>query len=280
MTTALLINARAPRVTSAGALNAAAKLWFLVAVAGQGTFVYYITAFYAAPTLQGHFEAWRRNTSLITGYVAGDRMGNLAFAGHVLMAALVTASGALQLLPGVRARAPAFHHWNGRAYVLTAFLMALGGIWLVWVRGTYLNLFGVASSTILALLIMVCAGMTVRSAIARRLDSHHRWALRTFLVVNGVWFQRIGYMTWIILNRGPVGIGDHMDGPFDIFWGFGEFMIPLAVLELYFRSRDAAPTPAKGAMAAALLALTGLMAVGIVGAWLFMWRPVLVHPGV
>jgi hypothetical protein len=71
-----------------------------------------------------------------------------------------------------------------------------------------------------------------------------------------------------------------MDGPFDIFWGFGEFMIPLAVLELYFRSRDAALAPAKGAMAAALLALTGLMAVGIVGAWLFMWRPVLGHHGV
>jgi hypothetical protein len=275
MTTAALIPVWRPHALADTTLAAAARLWFAAAVAGQWAFVSYIAGFYGAPTLQGHFEAWRHNRNLITGYVAGDGVGNLAFAVHVLLAALITTSGALQLTPTLRARAPAFHRWNGRAYVLTAFIMALGGLWLVWVRGTWLNVYGLAGSTMLASLIMLSAAMTVRHAMARRIDAHRRWALRLFMVANGVWFQRIGYTAWMILNRGPVGIGDHMDGPFDIVWSFAAYLLPLAILEVYLRTRDHGSAPGKAAMAAALLSLTGVMGVGIAGAYLFMWRPLL-----
>ena len=253
-------------------LKTAAKLWFLVAVLGQWTFVYYIAAFYGPSTLTGNFAAWNKR-DLIKGYVAGDHIGNLYFAAHVLMAGLITTSGALQLFPQIRARAMTFHRWNGRLYIVTAFLMALGGLWMIWVRGTYLTLSGAVSSTILALLIMVFATMTVREGMARRIHAHHRWALRTFLVVNAVWVQRLGYMAWMIMARGPVGVGDHMDGPFDYFLDFGKFVIPLAVLEIYLRARDQSGVAGKISVAATLFALTLLMGVGIVGAYLFMWRP-------
>lgn len=257
------------------ALKGASVFWFATAVAGQWTFVYYIASFYGASTLAGRFEAWRKNDSLIKGYVAGDHVGNLYFAAHVLMAALITASGALQLVPQVRVRAMAFHRWNGRLYISTAFLMALGGLWLIWVRGTYLTLYGAASSTLLASLIMTCAAMTLRQALARQLDSHRRWALRTFMVVNGVWFQRLGYMAWLVINRGPVGIGKNMDGPFDIFWGFASYLLPLAVLELYQRTKHGAGPGGRLAMAGGLVGLTLLMGVGIVSTYLLMWRPLL-----
>ena len=253
-------------------LKTAAKLWFLVAVLGQWTFVYYIAAFYGPSTLTGNFAAWNKR-DLIKGYVAGDHIGNLYFAAHVLMAGLITSSGALQLFPQIRARAMTFHRWNGRLYIVTAFLMALGGLWMIWVRGTYLTLSGAVSSTILALLIMVFATMTVREGMARRIHAHHRWALRTFLVVNAVWVQRLGYMAWMIMARGPVGVGDHMDGPFDYFLDFGKFVIPLAVLEIYLRARDQSGIAGKISVATTLFALTVLMGVGIVGAYLFMWRP-------
>ena len=253
-------------------LKTAAKLWFLVAVLGQWTFVYYIAAFYGPSTLTGNFAAWNKR-DLIKGYVAGDHIGNLYFAAHVLMAGLITTSGALQLFPQIRARAMTFHRWNGRLYIVTAFLMALGGLWMIWVRGTYLTLSGAVSSTILALLIMVFATMTVREGMARRIHAHHRWALRTFLVVNAVWVQRLGYMAWMIMARGPVGVGDHMDGPFDYFLDFGKFVIPLAVLEIYLRARDQSGIAGKISVATTLFALTVLMGVGIVGAYLFMWRP-------
>ncbi len=263
-----------PWATANAALKGSATLWFVMAAIGQLTFVYYIAGFYGGPTLQGHFEAWNRK-DLIMGYVAGDRAGNLNFAVHVLLAGLITAGGVLQLVPRLRTRALAFHRWNGRLYMLTAFLMALGGLALVWVRHTYLTQAGAISISFDALLIMGCATMSVRHARARKIDLHRRWALRTFLVVNGVWFQRLGYMAWIILNQGPVGIGKRMDGPFDVFWGFGCYLIPLAALELYLLTQDRAGPRGKVLMAAGLFAMTMVMSVGIVGAFSFMWRPLL-----
>jgi hypothetical protein len=69
------------------ALKAAAGFWFLVAVVGQWAFLYFIVAFYGTATLQGNFQAWSKNTFLFKGYIAGDTVGNLFFAAHVLLAA-------------------------------------------------------------------------------------------------------------------------------------------------------------------------------------------------
>jgi hypothetical protein len=268
----------APRPTpiprAASVLKWAAIAWFAVATAGQMAFVYFIAVFYLPPTLQGQFEAWNRR-DLITGYVPGDHAGNLQFAAHVLLGGLITAAGIVQFIPQIRTYAPALHRWTGRLYIVTAFLTAAGGLWLVWGRGTYLTLFGAVSVSILAGLILLSAAMTLRHAMARRIALHRRWALRLFLVVSGVWFQRVGYMAWIILNQGPVGIGPRMDGPFDIVWGFGIFVLPLATLELYFLARDRGGPMAKSVMAGVLVLLTGVMAVGIAGTVLLMWRPFL-----
>jgi hypothetical protein len=246
----------------------------VVTVIGQFAFLYFIVAFYVGSTLRGDFAAWN-GKPLITGYVAGDTAGNLQFAIHVLGAALVTAGGAIQFIPWVRRNAPAFHRWNGRVYVTLGVVMALGGLWLVWVRGTYLTLYGATSISMVALLILWFGAMTVRNAMRRRIDLHQRWALRLFMVMSAVWFQRIGYMAWIILNAGPAGIGDNMDGPFDILWGFGIFVLPLAILELYLRVKDRGSETAKTLLAGLVLTMTAVMIVGIGGATMFMWLPYL-----
>ncbi len=135
--------------------------------------------------------------------------------------------------------------------------------------------FGSMANIELAALTLVTAAMTIRTALARRMDHHRQWALRTFLLVNAVWFQRIGYMGWIVLNRGPVGMTSRMDGPFDIGWGFGAYLVPLAVLQAYlFAQRQPAAGP-KYAVAALLLACAGLTAVGVAGAYMLMWKPYL-----
>lgn len=260
-----------PRVmTAAAALKASAAFWFVTAAAGQIAFIWFITAFYLPPTLLGQFEAWNRK-ALITGYVAGDAAGNLNFAVHVVLAAAITASGLLQLVPAIRRRAPRFHRWNGRIYLVLASIMSLGGLWLVWVRGTYLTIPGAISISMLAVLTLAAGAITLRHAMKRRFALHERWALRLFILVNGVWFQRVGYMAWIILNGGPVGIGPRMDGPFDLAWGFGQFVLPLAALELYFRAKRARSPGAKLAVAGLVTALTLVMAVGIFGTVAIMW---------
>ena len=256
--------------TAATMLRMSARFWFTVAAIGQLAFVYFIARFYIPPTLQGQLEAWNRK-ALITGYVPGDDAGNFAFGVHVVLAAVITASGLVQLLPVIRRRAPALHRWNGRVFVTLAVVMSLGGLWLVWGRGTYLTIPGAVSISLLGVLTLVAAATTVWHARARRIASHEAWALRLFLLCSGVWFQRVGYMAWIILNGAPVGIGPRMDGAFDIAWGFGQFILPLTVLELYLLARRSMSPGLKASVAALLGLLTLVMAVGIAGTVGIMW---------
>ena len=202
-------------------------------------------------------------------------MGNAMFAAHILMAVIITFGGAFQLVPLIQRRARAWHRWNGRLFIATALLLAVGGLYLVWVRDAILNLTGAIAISINALLIIVFAVLALRDARAGQMASHRRWALRTFLMVNGVWFFRVGFMAWIILNQGPVGSTENLDGPFDTVWAFANYLLPLVVLELYLRTQDRAGTRGKYAMAVGLVVLTMLMGVGIFGTYLFMWQPYL-----
>ncbi len=254
-------------------LNATAIFWFLVAVIGQWTFVYYIIVHFGGAALKGDVELY--NDSTIAGHVAGDPMGNIVFAMHVFMAAIITFGGTLQLIPQIRDRTIKFHRWNGRLFIFTAFIMALGGLYLVWVRGATLTLIGSLAISLNALLILIFSTYTIRTARAGKIAAHRRWALRAYLMVNGVWFFRVGFMAWILINQGPVGTTQNLDGPFDLFWSFANFLIPLAILELYLKSREKSGTIGKYVMAVSLFSLTILMAVGIFAAYQMMWKPYL-----
>src|SRR5215472_785397 len=234
MTEAVASYAPNVEVVARRTLKASATLWFVTAVAGQWLFVYFIAGFYGPATLAGHLESWNRNKNLTDGFIAGDVVGNLFFAAHVLIAAVLTFGGTLQLVPQIRARAIAVHRWNGRLFMIAAIAAASAGLYLQWVRGTAL-----------------------------------RAPTRLLLVVNGVWFLRVGFRAWMLLTAGAFGAQ-----PFFSFWSFGCYLVPLAVYELYRRTRIAAP-PAQYAGAASLVALTLIMAVGEVSAFLRTWRPLL-----
>ena len=56
------------------------------------------------------------------------------------------------------------------------------------------------------------------------------------MVVNGVWFFRVGLMLWLLVNGGPVGFNPAtFTGPFLTALSVFTFAIPLSliVLELY-----------------------------------------------
>jgi hypothetical protein len=260
-----------PRMTAANAaLKGAATLWFAVAVIGQWTFFYYIAAFYGPSSLSGNFQAWSRNTFLIKGYVAGDTAGNLAFAAHALLAAVIAFGGALQLIPQIRTYAPTFHRWNGRVFLVTALALSVTGLYMVWVRGDSIDMLSAFATSLNAALIFVCAGFAWRTALQRDFPAHRRWAFRTYLVANGQWFIRVGVFAWIVVTQGHAKIG-----PFFRFWEFGCCLVPLAVLELYLRAKNKAGPRGRFAVAGGLAVLTVLMGVGIFGVTMFVWRPLL-----
>jgi hypothetical protein len=263
---------RQPATTGAVLLLRSAQLWYLTAALGQLAFVWFIVAHYWRSTLAGDLAAWN-DKSLIKGYVAGDTGGNLMFAVHVLLAAGMTLGGLLQLVPQVRSRIPAVHRWNGRLFLLTAFVLALGGLWLVWGRATWLSLVSTVPLTINALLILAFGAMAWRCARHRRFEAHRRWALRTFMVANGVWFLRVAMMGWVVLNQGPRGLTSDMSGPIDLMLQFGCYLLPLGVLELYLRAQRAATVTMRRAVAALIVLMTAVMAAGIFGTVALMWWP-------
>ncbi|MBD3729928.1 MAG: DUF2306 domain-containing protein [Sphingomonadales bacterium] len=237
---------------------------------GQALFVLFIALFYYPSTLSGNFARWN-SKPLITGFQAGDGTGNAGFAIHVLFAAIITAAGLMQITPRLRQRFPRLHRWTGRSYMVAAIALSLGGLWLVWVRGTYLNLAGAVGITANALVILTCAGMSWRYALRRKFAQHRRWALRLFVAASAVWFMRVGYMAWGI-TTGGIGIGERMDGPFDQFLAFGNMIVPLLVLEAYLRAGECGDR--RRLAVAALLAVSGIVMLGgSAAAWFVMWSP-------
>jgi hypothetical protein len=139
-----------------------------------------------------------------------------------------------------------------------------------WVRGARINLVSAVGVSLNAVLIILFAGLAWRSALRRDISTHRLWALRIYLVANGQWFIRVGLMAWIVSRR-LVGIGEGFDGPFFLFWGFGCYLLPLAVLELYLLAKESPGPRGRFAMAGGLVALTIFMGVGILGFSMFMW---------
>lgn len=270
--TVAVLSARLARKKSLAdtALHSVARLWFLVAVVGQLVFVFYVAVFYGRAAMRGDFAAW--NKVMPHGHIPGDTVGNIVVGMHLVLAVLIILAGAIQLIPQIRSRAPSFHRWNGRVYILTAFTMSIGGLYMVWVRGSVGDLSQHLGISLNAVLIMLCAGMALRYAMARDFRTHRRWALRLFLVVSGVWFFRVGLMLSFLLFKGPIGFDPKtFTGPFLTFMVFAQYLVPLAVLELYLRTQDRPGAPRRFAMAAGLFVLTLAMGAGIFAATFGMW---------
>lgn len=261
------------------ALKASARLWFLVAVIGQWIFVFYIVAFYGTAAVQGDSEGLR--------YISGDTKGNFAMAMHLILAVIIIVGGPLQLIlgaiitgdgpfqrnPQIQARARSFHHWNGRIYLPTVFTTSIAGLYMVLTRGTVGGIVGEIGISLDAVLIMICAAMVLRYALAREIVTHRRWALRLFMVVSAVWFFRVGLWLWIFLTGGIGADFKTFTGPFLTFLFFAQYLLPLAILEVYLRTQDRAGAPGKLAMAGGLFVVTVFMGIGIFAVTTMSWLP-------
>jgi nitroreductase len=248
-----------------------ARAWFVAALASQWIFATYITWVLARPLLLGDGEAVNR-TSLITGHVAGDTLGNASLLGHVLAAAVLNAVGLLQLVPWLRRRWPGWHRTAGRAFMTLALVGVASGLYMTWLRGSRLGDVSAIAISLNGVLIVLAVAMAWRLARQRDFAGHRRWAIRAFLLVGGVWMLRLGLMGWILVNQGPNGNTAQLDGPFDVVWVFGCYLVPLAVAELYFRAERAGPA-AQRAVAGLLATCAALTLLGTGAAFAFMWLP-------
>jgi Predicted membrane protein (DUF2306) len=246
------------------ALRTSAMLWFAPAVIGQWFFAYHIGAAYIATALTGNLAAW--NKVLFVGFVVGDRVGNVALVAHLIIAFVITVSGTLQLIPAIRTYAPAFHRWNGRVYIVIALVTSVAALYMIWTRNTFGGiLINKISVSMDAVLIVVFAAIALRYAVARNFAVHRRWALRTFIVVSGVWFTRVIYAFLNAMPGTTPGVAEDMSGPTNIVIGFASYLLPLAALELYYLARRSTSVLGTFATAALLVAATATTSIGVYG---------------
>ncbi len=252
-------------------LKRSGQFWYLIALVGQIAFVAFIVIYYGTRTFSGDFEAWN-DKPLIVGHVDGDNMGNFMFITHVFGATIISLGGMLQLLPFIRRQMPALHRWIGRSFMVMALLMATGGIMMTWLRGEVENLAGAVAITIDGLLILLFAITAWRLAAKHQIDKHRRWAMRTFMVANGVWFLRLMVMAWSI-TTGGWGMDGGLSAPAFIVMQFACYLAPLAILELYFSAQGSSSAMKMRLVAGVVVGSTLFMAIGVFGAQFFMWGP-------
>ncbi len=234
------------------ALQTSTVVWFVPAVIGQLFFAYHIAVSFIGTAFAGNLAAW--NKMLFAGIVVGDPVGNVALVAHLFIALVITIGGMLQLIPQIRTYAPRFHRWNGRVYIFIAFVTSLAALYMIWTRETFGGiLINDISVSINAVLIIVFAAIALRYAMARKFAVHRRWALRTFMVVSGVWFKRVMYSVFSFVAAQRPGVTDDGTGPTDIVIGFASYLVPLAVLELYFLAKRSSSVLIKFATAALVL---------------------------
>jgi len=252
------------------ALKTAAQFWFVATVVGQLIFAFTVASFYALTALRGDYHKW----NFTNGYVPGFSLGNTAIALHVASAVIIMLAGAVQLVPQIRSRFPVFHRWNGRIYMLTAVTLSVAGLYMTWFRGSVGDLSIHLGSTLNAVLIWLCGGMALRYALARDFKTHRRWALRFFLVVSASWFFRIGFSLSFLIFKGPFGFDPTtFRGPFLTFMSFAQFLVPLAVLEIYLRAQDRPGALRRMATAGVLFVLTLAMGAGLLAVATAQWVP-------
>jgi uncharacterized membrane protein len=251
-------------------LHYATNYWLVVTIIGQLAFLIFIVGFYWTTSLTGNFEGWTKNKILPYGYIARDPTGNLIFAFHVVVAALVAFGGVLQLTPQIRTRFPTFHRWNGRVFLLAILAVSSSGLFLNWWREA-----GTIAITINGTLILLFATLAWRAARQRDFQRHRALAMHTFMLACGVWFLRLGMFAWFIIAVKLLGAPELMTEAFMTAWGFGCYLAPMACVALYLRAEVSEQILFKRTVAIVIFAMTSCMVLGIVALGAVMWLPLL-----
>lgn len=254
-------------------LDLSARFWFTVTVVGQWLFIIYITGYYGTRFIENGINGFD-GTHLANGFIIGDSIGNIALAVHVLIAGMIIAAGQIQLVPNIRQKVPKLHRASGWFYMFASVIVSIAGIYLVWFRdrmiGSFIQDIGVTGGGLLTLFF---AAIALFYAIKKDFVKHRQWALRLFMVVSAVWFLRLMVFAWLVLTGG-VGIDmETFSGPFLNVVHFAQYLLPLAVLELYFWAQNKKSEFWHKFTSGVIATMCLFMIIGISSTSIFFWIP-------
>lgn len=253
-------------------LNHTVKSWVGIALLGQWMFAIYIISVYALPSVIGNTEL-TLSVSPATGSEKAKGFDLVIFFAHIVPAALMAMSGLLQLFPYIRRRYPKFHRYNGRMFFVLGVSGALSGLYLTWGAGLRLSDIGALGVTLNGILIPIAVYFAWRTAIKKQFSLHQRFAVHSFLLVNGVWTFRLYLMGWFVINQGANGNTSALDGPADIALSFACYLLPMIIAELVFWAKRTSIETVKWMITGITAIGTLLTLIGVVAAGMLMWYP-------
>jgi hypothetical protein len=260
------------QISSEKTLNNIVKCWVVVALLGQWLFAAYILSIYALPTLFGNSEL-THSLSPGQGVNAKNGVDSFIFFAHILPAALMAMSGLFQLFPVIRRKYPKFHRYNGRMFLVLGLSGAFTGLYLTWGAGFRFSDIGSLGVTFNGILIPIAIYFAWKAAINKNFLSHQRFAIHSFILINGVWSFRLYLMGWFLVNQGGNGNSKAIDGPADITLSFASYLLPMIIAEIIFWAQRSKSNKTK--WAAASFAIIGVVVtlIGVVAAGTMMWFP-------
>lgn len=214
-------------------LNNIVKCWVVVALIGQWVFAAYILSIYAFPTLFGNAEL-THSLSPGQGIKAESSVDFFIFFAHILPAALMAMSGMFQLFPTIRKKYPKLHRYNGRMFMVLGLSGAFTGLYLTWGAGIRFSDIGSLGVTLNGILIPIAIYLAWKAAINKKFIVHQRFAIHSFILINGVWSFRLYLLGWFIVNQGANGNTRNIDGPADIILSFASYLLPMIIAEIIF----------------------------------------------
>ncbi len=259
-------------VSSQSVLDNVVKCWVVIALFGQWLFAIYIFTLYALPSLVSQPQVTHEMLPG-QGITHKNTFDGFVFFTHIVPAALMALSGLLQLLPQIRNKYPKFHRYNGRLFFILGVSGALTGLYLTWVTGLRFSDLGSLGVTVNGLLIPVAIFFAWRTAVKNNFKLHQRFAVHSFLLVNGVWSFRLYLMAWFVVNQGPLGNSSKIDGPADIALSFACYLLPMLIAELVFWAKRQHSERIKWGVVCVSAFGVLITLIGVAAATMMMWLP-------
>lgn len=257
---------------SSKSLRFFAKSWIGIALIGQWAFAFYILTLYALPLITGDSQLIS-DVSPASGADLEANFNSIMFFSHMLPAIILALSGIFQIFPSIRAKYPSFHRWNGRIFLIFGVSGALTGLYLSWGAGLRLSDIGALGITLNGILIPIAIALAWYHIRNKRIEKHKRWALHSFMLVNGVWSFRLYLMAWYLINQGPNGNTNKVDGPMDIFLSFACYLLPMLFVELYYWAKKQKSEYKKWFVSFTMAAGCLFTLIGVGAAIMMMWLP-------
>ncbi len=244
-------------------LGAAAAVWFFVALVGQLYFSYFLTAGLGSESLGGRLYS---NLLQLTVW------HKLAFTAHVLLTLVIIVNALLQNSTRFYSHTRKLHQVSVRLYVSVAFVASVAALVLHVLdgsRGAGAPLFW--GNSLNSFCILVFAMLTWMTASSDDLQGHNRWMLRTFFALSGIWFLRIFIGGLLFIAGGEQA--ELSSGSPAVLIAFAYTLIPLVLLEVYFKIQVQGSDTARWCLAASIMFLSLFTAIGIHMANTIVWMP-------